>query len=900
MINETVAHYKILRKLGSGGMGVVYEAEDTKLGRRVALKFIPEENQKDAQAMERFLREARSASSLNHSGICTIHAIEESDSRTFIAMELLVGQSLDHVLASGPIPVKRTLEIGIQLADALDAAHKKGVIHRDIKPANIFLTESGAVKILDFGLAKLLPRKDDDLAGQTLDSAPATLLTSPGMAVGTIQYMSPEQARGEELDARSDLFSLGAVLYQMLTGKQAFPGSTSAVVFDNILRNAPVSALALNPSIPTEFERILDKALEKDRDVRYQVAAELRADLKRLQREIDSGTRPSSGARAVARDAGIPDSPVQRVSSASGSAIAAAAKEHKFTTALTLLGIAVVLAAAVFGAYKFLQRPPHVPFEKFVITKLTNNGQVQLATISPDGKYLLHVVDDNGPESLWLLHIPTGSNKQIVPDMATHYDSLTFSPDGNYIYFVRRDESEHLISTLYRAPILGGTPEQIVKDVDSPITFSPDGHRFAFLRQMNSTKIFDLLIGLSDGSMDRAVFSKEELATYNPVPAWSPDGKNLLIPVSLPTQDKSTGFLAIDVATGKRQLSLLASGVDYRDPVWYPDGSGLIVSVTTLTGGFFRQLGFVSYPQGTYKPLTTDTNDYMRPSMSSDGQSLVANQVQGKYPLYVASVSAPDSIRAVPLASRAPFSRWDWTADGRILLPQIPDVRVVSPDGGESVILSDSKNIVDQVTSCGAQYFVFRTSSRSNRTGFNLWRADMSGGNRKQITFGINEAEPQCSHDGRWVYFVDHGDDMKVKRIPIDGGTSQTIFETAIWGGDISPDDKYFVTIAGGDHKLVLKLVSVDDLKATLHDLDQRAQPTIRFTPDGKGVVYKVREKGVDNLWLQPLDATPFRPLTHFTSENIATFHFSRDGSKIAIERGHTESDAVLLHDTSK
>ncbi|MGC2670690.1 MAG: serine/threonine-protein kinase, partial [Candidatus Acidiferrum sp.] len=221
MINETVAHYRILRKLGSGGMGVVYEAEDTKLGRRVALKFIPEENQRDTQTLERFLREARAASALNHSGICTIHAIEEHSGRSFIAMELLVGESLDKVLADGPLTVTRTVEMGIQLADALDAAHKKGIVHRDIKPANIFVTESGAVKVLDFGLAKLLPRTSDDLAGHTLDTHAPTLLTSPGMAVGTIHFMSPEQARGEEIDARSDLFSLGSVLYQMLTGKQA-------------------------------------------------------------------------------------------------------------------------------------------------------------------------------------------------------------------------------------------------------------------------------------------------------------------------------------------------------------------------------------------------------------------------------------------------------------------------------------------------------------------------------------------------------------------------------------------------------------------------------------------------------------------------------------------------------
>ncbi|HME12227.1 MAG TPA: serine/threonine-protein kinase, partial [Candidatus Acidoferrum sp.] len=264
MINESIAHYKVLRRIGSGGMGVVYEAEDTKLGRRVALKFLPEEADRELQAKERFLREARSASALNHPGICTIYAIDDHQGETFIAMELLEGQSLDRVLAAGEMAIPRVAELGIQLADALDAAHKKGIVHRDIKPGNIFLTERGAVKILDFGLAKLIIKHSESLQGETLSDLGPQLLTSPGSAVGTIAYMSPEQARGMELDGRTDLFSLGAVLYQMVTGKHPFPGSTSAVVFDNILHNAPTAPVLLRPGLPAEFERILNKALEKD------------------------------------------------------------------------------------------------------------------------------------------------------------------------------------------------------------------------------------------------------------------------------------------------------------------------------------------------------------------------------------------------------------------------------------------------------------------------------------------------------------------------------------------------------------------------------------------------------------------------------------------------------------
>src|SRR5712671_3796324 len=293
MVNETIAHYRILRQLGKGGMGVVYEAEDTKLGRRVALKFLPEDTRRDPQALERFLREARAASALNHPGICTIHAIEEHDGRTFLAMELLEGQTLDKLIPLGALPIPRTIDIGIQLADALDTAHKKGIIHRDIKPSNIFVTERSAVKILDFGLAKLLPEHHANFGGETTLGDPETLLlTSPGTAVGTIAYMSPEQARGEDLDPRTDLFSLGIVIYQMATGCLPFSGATSAVIFHAILELDPIPALQINAMLPPKLEEIIDKALEKDRDLRYQSAADLRGDLKRLKRDTDSGHKP--------------------------------------------------------------------------------------------------------------------------------------------------------------------------------------------------------------------------------------------------------------------------------------------------------------------------------------------------------------------------------------------------------------------------------------------------------------------------------------------------------------------------------------------------------------------------------------------------------------------------------
>jgi eukaryotic-like serine/threonine-protein kinase len=915
VINQTIAHYKILRKLGGGGMGVVYEAADSKLGRHVALKFLPEETKRDPQALERFLREARSASALNHPGICTIYSIEENEGVTFIAMELLEGQSLDKSLALGECPIPRTVEIGIQLADALDAAHKKNIVHRDIKPGNIFITDRGTVKILDFGLAKLISDRDDSLHGETLTDPGVQLLTSPGTAVGTIAYMSPEQARGLELDGRTDLFSLGAVLYQMVTGKHPFPGSTSAVVFDNILHRAPVSPISVRPGVPVELERILNKALEKDVDLRYQVAAELRADLKRLQRELEPGKIPSGSSQIVSA---AHESASQAAASASGasshsssppaeatgsSALLRAASQNKLGSGLMLAIAAVVLLAAAFGVYTLLQRTHHLPFERISIENLTNNGKVSRAALSPDGKYLLHVLLENGQQSLWLRHIPTGSNTQVVAPASTNYNGLTFSPDGNYIYFVRREEAQEEIDSLYSSPVLGGTPRLVLNDIDSPAAFSPDGQKFAYLHVHESSLAVDLRESHSDGTPDHAIFERRPLRIDSHTLAWSPDGKTIVIPVVQPTASDLSGYLTVDTATGNTGLVGAAKDKLFFEPSWFPDGKTILTSVAASDTGFLRrQIAMISYPSGEFHPLTNDTTFYSHAALSADGKTIVAIQSTPHFDLQIASASMPGGVKNVKLSSNVGYWEWNWTENGHLLLTQGPDIREVDPNGGETVILSDAKHPSDRVNSCG-KYLIFRPIGRAAPTAVNLWRADANGANQKQLTFGSNQNEPICSRDGKWVYFVDLGEKAGViKRVPIDGGQPETVLDNGSSFYSFSPDDKTLLTleVRDSDHKVMLALRTIGTNEKRAIEADPRARTNYQFLPDGKAVAYIVQEQGVDNLWIQPLDGGPRRQLTHFSSDLITTFAFSPDGSKIGFVRGHADSDAILLRDDTR
>src|SRR3984885_10383242 len=433
LVDRTISHYRIVEKLGGGGMGVVYKAQDTRLDRFVALKFLPEDLARDPQALERFRREAKAASALNHPNICTIYDIGEDAGHTYLAMECLDGKTLKHSIGGRPLELKALLDLSIEIADALDAAHGKGIVHRDIKPANIFVTNRMHAKILDFGLAKQTRQASahsltgDATQGQFASGVRPEDLTSPGIAVGTVAYMSPEQVRGKELDARTDLFSFGVVLYEMATGALPFRGDTSGVITDAILNRAPVAPVRLNPDVPSKLEDIINKALEKDRDLRYQHASEMRADLKRLRRDTDSGRISSSESGAVQ---GLAPETV----SSSASAVAVQPSVKPARTKYVLMAACLALLAVAFAAYHFGNgsNPPSGPAKIMQISQW--NKPMNDARLSPDGHSVAFVSPVGGIAQVFLMPTSGGEPLQITNDEADKYIQ-NFSPDGKEIYY---------------------------------------------------------------------------------------------------------------------------------------------------------------------------------------------------------------------------------------------------------------------------------------------------------------------------------------------------------------------------------------------------------------------------------------------------------------------------------
>jgi Tol biopolymer transport system component/tRNA A-37 threonylcarbamoyl transferase component Bud32 len=865
-------------------MGTVWVAEDLQLGRRVALKFLSEELGRHPAALERFKLEARAASSLNHPNICTIYEIGEENGEHFIAMELIEGEALDKYLARHQADVQEILDLAIQIADALDAAHSRNIVHRDIKPANIVVTPRGQAKILDFGLAKLISNRSRAVqptyAGTTLETTDEHL-TSPGTALGTTAFMSPEQARGKELDARTDLFSFGAVLYEMATGRLAFDGTTAAVIFDGILNRNPVSPLELNPQLPPKLDEIIRTALEKDPDLRYQSAAEMRAELKRLKRDTTSGRTPITSGRVA-------------VAPATARVAAAGANRRGFY--ITLAGVACVVLAILAGVYFWRGRSRSLNLQNMKITQVTTAGNAGAAALSPDGRYIVYVLRDGAMESLWVQQLATGSNVQVLASEQANYVALSFTPDGNYIMFVRSDKSTTNFRYLYQIPVLGGTPKQLVRDVDSAPTFSPDGSEMVFTRGIIDPPTNNLVMAKADGSSERVL---AQLKTFSPGTArvaWSPDGKTL-VTVSAESRDSIRWvLLAVSAQTGEvRELHILSFPA--QAVAWAPDGkSVLVVGVDpSLVRG---QIWSVSYPGGEVTRFTNDLTNYdpCCLQITRDGHALVALAATTLSDVWLANADGSGAKQIT--SGETQGLGLDWAGNQIVAGTVGGQWFRLNVDGSDKTALLADREPHPQVSVCPDGKHIIYGTLRED--GIDLSRADADGSNPLRLSRLTAAGGGTCTPDSRYAVYPDRG---ALWRMPIDGGEPQRLnFPLSLV--NFSRDGKLALYMKQEHVNGMLRgkiFVAPADAGAPLHIFDAPyGMRSVQWTPDGKAIAFLLTRNRAGNIWEQPLSGGDPVQLTKFTNQDMFSFAWSGDGKNLAFSRGQRKTDVVMMSDLNR
>lgn len=925
---QRVKHYQIVNLIGEGGMGEVYLAADTILGRRVALKVLPVFVKNDPDRLRRFTQEARAASRLSHPNVCVVHEIGETDDgRPFIAMEYVEGVTLRQRLKSQALKLGDVLDIAIQIAEALTAAHDTGIVHRDIKPENVMIRPEGYVKILDFGLAKLTERHKG-----ALQTTMSTLLfqSSPGTVIGTAAYMSPEQARGVAVDERTDIWGLGVVLYEMASGTAPFTGETATDVVVAIVEREPPPISQHVDGIPAELERIVKKALRKDRNERYQIVKELAIDLRSLRRELEINSllersiSPTNSGSEYARASTGPKKVVD-----TNELKAARTVVHQPVRQSTRVWIALAAAAIMvlvaFGIYKMRPQnvvPARVPFERFDVTKLTTTGNATLASLSPDGKYVAYITNEGGKSSLWLRQVAINSNAQLIAPRDGRYLGVAFSPDGDFIYFAYAGSDRNDAGQVFRLPVLGiGAVATRIDRTDGLPTLSNDKKRIAFIRYDRVNQKDELIIANADGSGEQIISTRKwpaqlgfDLLTR---PQWTAGDKSLLLPAITSDSTSNNGVAAShsisifekDLASGAEQTTPLAP--QRFDEVGrltlLPDGSGVIM-LARAYGASYIQIWTLAR-DGSMHAVTSDLSDYKELSLTADASALVTvqSQVIAKIWMLRKGESKPTPIttgtsRYYDLYA-APDDKIVYASDAS----GIADVFEIGSGGETRQLTSQGRRNYAPAVSPDNRYLAFH----SNRAGvFQIWRSERDGSNPKQLTFGTSESTwPSFSPDGKWIVYQHYepGSPFKLWRLPVDGGTPESLTEGVAIRADISPDGKliaFWYNDQQQNSSWKLKVIQFEGgATVNVFDVPGTVQVNwdspLHWSPDGRYITYVDHRGGFDNIWGQPIEGGEPKQLTHFEDSSIFSFDWMKDGSLVA-SRGVIMSDVVLINDATK